>query len=100
MVRALARVMVSAQIDRGCRHAELTQDANDPSVLVYVEDWADTEQLERRLRSERFGSLLDLMEACPVPPLMELRFVSEVKGLDYVASVREGGTTEADRLTS
>ena len=89
IVRALSRVMVSAQIDRGCDHAELTRDADDASVLVYVEDWEDREQLERRIRSERFGALLGLMEACPTAPLMELRFVSEVQGLDYVASVRQ-----------
>ena len=89
IVRALSRVMVSAQIDRGCDHVELTRDADDASVLIYVEDWEDREQLERRIRSERFGALLGLMEACPTAPLMELRFVSEVQGLDYVASVRQ-----------
>lgn len=89
VVRALSHVMVSAQLDRGCGHAEITRDAGDSSVLVYVEDWTDQVQLERRLRSERFGSLLGLMEACSSPPLLELRFVSDVKGLDYVASVRD-----------
>jgi hypothetical protein len=29
-----------------------------------------------------------LMETCPTRPTLELRFMSEVKGLDYVASVR------------
>ena len=91
MVRALSRVMVSAQIDRGCDHVELTRDADDASVLIYVEDWEDREQLERRIRSERFSALLGLMEACPAAPLLELRFVSEIQGLDYVASVRHGG---------
>jgi quinol monooxygenase YgiN len=89
MVRALSRVMVSAQIDRGCDHAELARDAEDGSVLIYVEDWEDRAHLERRIRSERFGALLGLMEACPTAPQLELRFVSEVQGLDYVASVRQ-----------
>ncbi len=89
MVRALSRVMVSAQVDRGCGHAELARDAEDSSVLIYVEDWENREQLERRIRSERFGALLGLMEACSAPPRLELRFVSEVQGLDYVASVRD-----------
>ena len=89
MVRALSRVMISAQIDRGCGHAELARDAEDSSVLIYVEDWEDREQLERRIRSDRFGSLLGLMEACPAAPHLELRFVSEVHGLDYVAAVRQ-----------
>jgi len=80
--------MVSAQIDRGCDHVELTRDADDASVLIYVEDWEDRAQLESRIRSERFGSLLGLMEACPTAPLLELRFVSEIQGLDYVATVR------------
>lgn len=91
MVRALSRVMVSAKIDRGCDHVELTRDAEDGSVLVYVEDWEDKEQLERRIRSGRFGVLLELMEACPTAPQLELRFVSDVQGLDYVASLRQAG---------
>jgi len=89
MVRALSRVMVSAQIERGCDHVELARDAEDGSVLIYVEDWEDRAQLERRIRSERFGALLSLMEACPTTPSLELRFVSEVHGLDYVASLRQ-----------
>ena len=89
MVRALSRVMVSARIDRGCGHVELSRDAEDSSTLIYVEDWENREQLERRIRSERFGALLGLMEACPAAPRLELRFVSEVQGLDYVASVRQ-----------
>ncbi len=80
--------MVSAQIDRGCDRVELARDAEDASVLIYVEDWEDREQVERRIRSERFGALLGLMEACRTAPQLELRFVSEVQGLDYVASVR------------
>ena len=88
MVRALSRVMISAQVERGCDHAELARDAEDSSVLIYSEDWSDTEHLDRRIRSERFGALLGLMEACPTPPQLELRFVSEVQGLDYVAAVR------------
>jgi len=68
---------------------ELTRDADDASVLIYVEDWENREQLERRIRSERFGALLGLMETCPAAPQLELRFVSEVQGLEYVASVRQ-----------
>ncbi len=89
MMRTLSHIMVSAQVDRGCGHAELTRDAEDASVLIYVEDWTDREQLERRIRSERFGALLELMEACPAAPRLELRFVSDVQGLDYVASLRQ-----------
>lgn len=91
MMRALSHVMVSAQVDRGCGHAELARDAEDASVLIYVEDWTDTEHLERRIRSDRFGALLQVMEACPAEPRLEIRFVSDVQGLDYVASVRQAG---------
>jgi len=89
MVRALSRVMVSAQLERGCDHAELARDAEDSSVLIYSEDWADRGQLDRRIRSERFAALLGLMEACQATPRLEVRFVSDVLGLEYVASVRQ-----------
>ena len=88
MLRALSRVMVSARVDRGCVHAELARDTEEASVLIYFEDWADVAHLERRIRSDPFCSLLEVMEACPVMPQLEVRFVSDVQGLEYVASVR------------
>ena len=89
MMRALSRVMVSAQIERGCDHAELARDAEDSSVLIYSEDWPDPEHLNRRIRSDRFAALLGLMEACQATPRLEVRFMSDVLGLEYVASVRQ-----------
>lgn len=90
MVQTLSHVMVSAQIDRGCGHAGVARDAEDQSVLIYVEDWIDQEHLDRRIRSDRFKVLLGLMETCRAAPLLEVRFVSLVRGLDYVAALREG----------
>jgi len=87
-VRALSRVMVSAQLDRDCANAQIARDSEDPSVLIYIEDWPDKQRLDDRIRSDRFSALLGLMETCPTRPTLELRFMSEVKGLDYVASVR------------
>ena len=48
-----------------------------------------SEQIERRIQSERFGALLGLMESCRAAPHLELRFMSEIQGLDYVASLRK-----------
>ncbi len=95
MVHALSRIMTSAQIDRGCSHAGLARDAEDSTVLIYTESWIDEQQLDRRIRSERFTPLLRLMEGCRDEPLLEVRFVSRVQGLDYVAAVRERDDSSA-----
>lgn len=98
IARALTSVMLSAQIDRDCARTQLAADTEDPNTLVYVEEWPDRERLERRIRSERFGALLAVMENCPAAPVLEFRFLSETRGLDYVADVREAGTeTEESR---
>jgi hypothetical protein len=88
ITRALTSVMVSAQVDRDCGRAQLTVDAESRNTLVYVEEWFDLEHLEVRIRSEQFGVLLAVMETCPTPPVLEFRFLSETRGLDFVAEVR------------
>jgi len=80
IVRALSRVMVSARSTGAAATWNSRGIADDASVLVYVEDWEDRDQLERRIRSDRFGALLGLMEACPAAPQLELGSCRRCRG--------------------
>ena len=43
-----------------------------------------------RVRSERFTRLLEVLESAPeAPPAVQFDFVTETRGLDYVAEVRD-----------
>ena len=89
--QALTTLTVSAQADRRCVRAQIAADVEDPDTLIYEEEWLDEQSLAMRVRSERFNTALSLMENCPAPPVLEFRFLSGVRGLDYVAEVRHAG---------
>ena len=62
---------------------------DEANTFWYVEEWQDAGDLERELRSDRFSQLLALMETSAQPPALEFRVVTETRGLEYVAAVRE-----------
>jgi len=86
--QALTTLTVSAQADRRCVRAQIASDVEDPSTLIYQEEWLDEQSLATRVQSEHFNTVLSIMESCPAPPAIEFRFVSGVRGLDYVEEVR------------
>jgi quinol monooxygenase YgiN len=91
MVQALATVMFQARLERGCVDCQLCAEIGNPQSLRYVEQWATPQDMESQLRSQRFGMLLAIMETAPEAPSLEVRTVSEQRGLDYIRAVRLGG---------
>jgi hypothetical protein len=58
------------------------------STVHYVEDWATEADIRRRVVSERFTSLLAVVEAATKAEV-QFDFVTETRGLEYVFEVRE-----------
>ena len=88
MVQSLAKVMFQAKLEPACTDCRLYSENGKPQSLLYVERWATARDFEVQLRSERFGTLLAIMESAPQPPELEVRTVSEQRGLDYVSRIR------------
>ena len=88
LLQALRSVMRSVQGDAACADTHLLADVDDRSVLWYWEDWSGLDAFERHLRSERFGRLLAVIETSSTLPVLECRVVTEIRGLEYLASVR------------
>jgi quinol monooxygenase YgiN len=88
LLQALRSALRSVQADGACADAHVTTDVDDRRVLWYWEDWASLEDLERHLRSDRFGRLLAIVERSVSEPLLECRLVTETRGLAYLAAVR------------
>ena len=89
MVKALRSLARSAQLERGCQSSHVYEEAGRPEALCYVEDWATAEDLNRQLGSDRVARLFSVMEGAMEPPVLEFRFVSETRGMDYVTAQRE-----------
>jgi quinol monooxygenase YgiN len=94
LIEALHVVMRRLRRQRGCVHAHIAADVDQPDTFFYREDWDDVAALEQEVKTDRFLQLLALMEASPEAPVMEFRVVTETRGLEYVAAVRESPDRE------
>jgi quinol monooxygenase YgiN len=83
-VQALRAVMAPARFHPDCAGVRLTSDVENPTVLVYGEDWLALEPLTREFRSPRFTRLMEVMEASAEPPTLEIRLVSDIRGQEFV----------------
>ena len=78
--------MVSTRLEPGCLACSVWTEP-DGSVH-YLEEWATEAQIRRRVSSDRFTSVLALLESVREPPRVQFDFVSETRGLDYVEEIR------------
>jgi quinol monooxygenase YgiN len=96
VLRAFESVRLPAQIARDCTRTQISVDSQDADVITYVEEWSSRESLERRVASNEFKGILLLMEVSARRPVLECRFVGDVRGLEYVSVVRN----RADRASA
>jgi quinol monooxygenase YgiN len=90
LLEALRFIALGTRSDPGCLSASAWVDPD--SVVRYVEEWATEPQMRRRVRSAPFVSLLAVVESARNPEV-QFDFVSETRGLDYVAEARNNTTS-------
>jgi len=88
LIQSLRSIMRSLQSQGVYQAAHTASDVEDQNVVWYCEEWAGINDFERHLRSEPFARLLSVIETCATAPLIQCRVVSEIRGLDYLATVR------------
>jgi len=81
-------VMWPAQQRRGCRFARVYYCASDRRRVDYVEEWDELRELRQECRSERFTRLIEVIEMASEAPEVEVRDITRVYGLDYIAAER------------
>jgi quinol monooxygenase YgiN len=89
-IRALRSIVISAQTERGFIASRIYQEANNPEALCFEEDWSSEQGLKSHIRSSCFTELLMLMETAREAPVLEVRSVSKMVGLEYIEAVRLG----------
>ena len=88
MIQALRSLMLLLPAAPGFISCRLCQKTDDANTLCYAEEWHTSEDLDRQIRSIHYGRLLELMEKAAEPPELRLNWVTDVKGLEYLAAVR------------
>jgi quinol monooxygenase YgiN len=90
LVQALRGLARSARSERGFISSRVCQEEANSNEFFYEEEWTSREELERQIRSPRYSRLLALMETSKTQPRLEFRLVAEVRGLEYVETLRLG----------
>jgi quinol monooxygenase YgiN len=85
LLEALRFLAVGTRLEPGCVQCLAWTDAD--WTVRYVEEWATEADMRQRVRSDRFTSLLGVVESAQ-EPRVQFDFVTTSRGLDYVADVR------------
>ena len=85
LLEALRFLSVGTRLDNGCLGCSAWLDPD--TTVRWVEEWATEEDIRRRVRSERFTSLLSVVESAQ-DQRVQFDFVTATRGLDYVSEVR------------
>jgi quinol monooxygenase YgiN len=85
LLDAFRFVAVGTRLEHGCLGVSAWSDPD--WALHYIEEWETESDLRRRIQSDRFTSLLSIVESARDPQI-QFDFVSTTRGLDYVAEVR------------
>jgi quinol monooxygenase YgiN len=89
VIHALRLMASPIRIEPGCLGCRVWIDDSDESTVRYEEEWTSEAAMRARVRSPRFTRLLEVLESAGVPPWIQFDFVTETRGLEYVAEVRE-----------
>ena len=78
---------LGTRLESGCVSCSAWTDPD--STVRYIEEWLTEAHMRRRVQSDRFTSLLGIVESAS-DPRVQFDFVTTTRGLDYVEEVRNG----------
>jgi quinol monooxygenase YgiN len=84
---ALSSLLLATRLEHGCLGCNVWSELD--SSVHYFEEWATEPDIQRRVRSDRFTSLLAVLEASEEPPHIRVDFLTSTRGLDYIAEIRQ-----------
>jgi quinol monooxygenase YgiN len=87
-VKALRSITNEAEAERGYLAGRIYQEVENLEALCLEEDWSSEPALQSHIRCRSFTSLLLLMETAAEAPVLEVRSVQAVHGLEYIEAVR------------
>jgi quinol monooxygenase YgiN len=85
LLDALRFLVPGTRLESGCVGCSAWIEPD--STVRYVEEWTTEADMRRRVMSDRFTSLLSVVDAAR-DPRVQFDFVTTTRGLDYVAQVR------------
>ena len=90
MIRALRIFKGPTEARPECRWCTISQDVDDPSVIIYVEEWLADKALQNHIRSDRYQLLLSIIEMSAIAPEIKFRTTMQTRGLEFIEALRGG----------
>jgi len=91
IVGLLQGLTVATRTEPGCVGCWLSTNLATRLEIDYAEEWATEKDLRRRLLSDRFTTLAELMEHATEPPTIEFILQGLIRGREYAEEVRRIG---------
>jgi len=88
VVRTLSAQLGPTRVQPGCHRCDLYQDIENRETITLVEEWESQAELDLRLRSDDYRSVLAVIELAQVQPIIHFDTVTRRGGLEIVASAR------------
>lgn len=88
VIRTLTAQLGPIRVQPGCLRCDLYRDVEDPRAITLVEEWDSQAELDLRLRSEEYRSVLATIELAQEQPVIHFDTVIRRAGLEIVASAR------------
>jgi quinol monooxygenase YgiN len=88
VVRTLTAQLGPTRVQPGCHRCDLYQDVENWETITLVEEWESQAELDLRLRSEGYRSVLAAIELSQKQPVIHFDTVTRRAGLEIVASAR------------
>ena len=88
VVRTLSAQLGPMRVQPGCHRCDLYQDIENRETITLVEEWESQAELDLRLRSDDYRSVLAAIEMAQEEPVIHFDTVTRRGGLEIVASAR------------
>jgi quinol monooxygenase YgiN len=88
VVRALAAQLGPTRVQPGCLRCDLYRDVDNQGAITLVEEWESQAELDLRLSSEEYRSVLGAMELAHEHPVIHFDTVAKRGGLEVVVAAR------------
>jgi quinol monooxygenase YgiN len=91
IVRTLTAQLGPTRVQPGCVKCDLYQGVEDPDVFALIEEWKCQADLDVRLRSDGYRSILGAIDLSREQPDIQFDTVLKRGGLEVIASARTVG---------
>jgi len=88
VMQTLLSMIKSTRKETGCLGYSVFCDIEDKRLFSVREEWATREDLDRHVRSHKFGVLLGIDTLLCEPPKIQIYTVSQSEGMEAINAIR------------